>query len=538
MITIMVALRSLSHWSLLAVISLCCSSALADGSIPESLREPFERSQLFTTWRNLSNESVMFPLDMGNLPVKLTPHRQLFLDNYLVAEAENVSREVHHPKRHPDNPIFRSRHPGVENTYVLNVLQFDTAPRFRMWYLSFRGWHKLATGQELRFGTSYAESDDGIHWRRPQLDLHKIEGLPTRNVVIPYGIMDGIFYEPDEPEPERRFKALVSVEIRNPTIRQGYYLHTSPDGIHWKADLKRLIILNLSRYSHPQNGIGDTSRFWWDPIRRKYVCDAKLVIPPKHRCQAMMTSDDLVHWTRAVPILLCRNYVAGARGGGDQIYGHKGFAYQGMYIGTRWVYRPEYDWDTHAMHVELDCSRDGRIWTRVGPGKHFMAVNPKRDTWDGSRMKPTTLLEVGDEIWIYYAAAPTAKDLENPDMPPSQRRRQYETGLATLKRDRFVSINGGQTPGRLVTRPLTFSGKRLYLNAEVGEGGSIRVALLAGDRKPHEGYRKEDAIQIKGGGLSVPVAWKDKKQLPPTSEGPQRLAFELTNAKLYAFWIE
>jgi len=531
------AMRRWRRWLLPAVMSLWCSSALGEGGIPDTLREPFEQSQLYTTWRNLSNESVMFPLDMGDLPVKLTRQRQLFLDNYLIADAENVTREVHQPKRHADNPVFRSQQPGVEFAFPLQVRQFDTAPRFRMWYWSSHGWHKLATGQEVRFGTSYAVSDDGVHWRAPELDVERIEGLATRNVVIPYGLMHGLFYEPDEPDPQRRFKALVCVEGRNPTIREGYYLHTSPDGIRWKADLEHMIIPSLTGYTLPQSGIGDTSRFWWDPIHRRYLCDAKLVIPPKHRCRAMMTSDDLVHWSRAVPTFVCRTCDIGARGGGDQIYGHTGFAYQGMYVGTRWIYRPEYDWDTHAMHVELDCSRDGQVWTRVGAGQPFMAVNPKRDTWDCSRMKPTALLEVGDEIWIYYAAAPTAKDLENPNMPPSERR-PWETGLATLKRDRFVSINAARTPGKLVTRPLTTSGRKLHLNAEVGAGGSIRVALLGSNRDPRPGYRLEDAVPLVEGGLSVPVAWKDKDQLPPAAEGPQRLAFELNNAKLYAFWID
>ena len=59
-----------------------------------------------------------------DLPVKLGLERQLFLDNYLIAKAENVSRQVHQPKRHPDNPVFQSQQLNVEDTYVLQLLQY------------------------------------------------------------------------------------------------------------------------------------------------------------------------------------------------------------------------------------------------------------------------------------------------------------------------------------------------------------------------------------------------------------------------------
>ena len=89
-----------------------------------------------------------------------------------------------------------------------------------------------------------------------------------------------------------------------------------------------------------------------------------------------------------------------------------------MYVGLRWLFLSDYS-RLHSWYVELDCSRDGRVWTRVGTGQPFMAFNPKHDTWDASIMRPDSMLEVGDEVWIYYFGAPTELETENPKYPKS-----------------------------------------------------------------------------------------------------------------------
>ena len=182
-------------------------------------------------------------------------------------------------------------------------------------------------------------------------------------------------------------------------IPEAYHLHTSPDGIHWTCDgafSKPILPYLYGRY-YPQTGIGDTSRFWWDPYRHKYIGDVKFVLPGTIRCRGMMESDDLEHWTRPHPTLAARNP-------GHQIYGHTAFPYEGMYIGVRWIYEPEHPIVNHCMGVELDCSRDGKYWTRVGAGQPFMAMNLDGASWDGDQMKITSMLPVGDELWLYYAA--------------------------------------------------------------------------------------------------------------------------------------
>jgi len=518
-----------------ATFSLCPTVRAAGGP----LWEPGDMKRLKTIWPHLANERLMYPLRMRNIAAKIGPERQLFVDNYLIARASAVTREVHPPVRYKNNPVLTGlvddKSKLTSTAIVMHVLKFDRAPKFRMWYWSWRRWHPWKDGQTIRFGVSYAVSDDGIHWKRPVLNLHRIQGSAEKNIVIPYGLPHGVFHTPWDPDPEKKFKALICVEAkkssRRNAIPEGYYLHTSPDGIHWKGDLTKYVIPSLPGYGFPQPGIGDTTRFWWDPYRKKFIGDVKFVMPGRKRCWGIMESDDLIHWSGARPTLYAVNPK-------HQIYGHRGYPYQGMYIGMRWIYQPEFDPDTHSMDVELDCSRDGRTWTRVGAGQKFLAFNRKRDTWDCSRMKTTSMVEVGDEVWVYYAAAPTALDNKLGKLPASQRVVSYSAGLARLKRDRFASLNGGARGGTVLTRPLGFSGKTLHVNALTAPAGEVRVGLRTWGGKAIKGFGAGDCTPIRGDSIDIPVRWGGGADVRAAAGSHVRLEFHLKNAKLFSFWFD
>ena len=238
---------------------------------------------------------------------------------------------------------------------------------------------------------SYAVSDDGIHWERPRLNLHQVEGIEEENVVLPYGPMHGVFYEPEEEDPQKRFKGMAVVCLRRQgqrgveglVIPEAYHLHTSPDGIHWTCDggFAKPILPYLYGRFYPQTGIGDTCRFWWDPYRHKYIGDVKFVLPGTIRCRGMMESDDLEHWTRATPdpcgpatrttrsmatrrspTKACISACAGSTSRSTR-----------MSI-TAWA------WNWIA-------ARDAKYWTRVGAGQPFMALDLDGPAWDGEQMK-------------------------------------------------------------------------------------------------------------------------------------------------------
>ena len=109
--------------------------------------------------------------------------------------------------------------------------------------------------------------------------------------------------------------------------------------------------------------------------------------------------------------------------------------------------------------------------------------------------------------WVAdYASAATTYDWEKSNLPPSQKIPGYATGLARLKLDRFASINGGEKAGRLVTRPLGFSGTRLHINAQTARGVEIRVGLQTWDGKAIKGFGAGDCKPIRGNRSESPSA--------------------------------
>jgi len=278
----------------------------------------------------------------------------------------------------------------------------------------------------------------------------------------------------------------------------------------------------------PQSGIGDTSVLRWDRRLRKYAADVKLVLPGKMRCFAVMESDDLRHWSRPRMTL----YPDGLDERDSQIYGHRGFVYESMWIGfMRVMHTKRKGWK--QTPVELTCSRDGRHWTRVGRREEFLPVSGGDDDWDADYHNPTSApILVGNELWIFYESS------LRPDHD-RQKGDRHGLGLAILRRDGFVSLNAGDAVGTVRTRPLRFEGSRLHINAEVADGGHVRVGFISREgNKPIKGLSAGDCRPITAGGTDLPVSWPVGDDISHLADRHVRLEFQLRNAKLYSFWIE
>ena len=135
---------------------------------------------------------------------------------------------------------------------------------------------------------------------------------------------------------------------------------------------------------------------------------------------------------------------------------------------------------------------------------------------------------MGDELWFYYRSARLRRD----------ETRRYALGLAKLRRDGFVSLDAGDEPGTLTTRPLSFAGKSLWINTDVATGGWIRAAVLNPDGDAIAEQSLDASEPITSGSLAARMTWKQTRQLACPVDGHLRLRFQLHRAKLYAFWIE
>ena len=519
----------------------------------------------------------MFPVDVSDWPVKLDASRQLFVDDYLIASRDGLRRVLHQPKKHPANPILIGETPWEGHSPVLAyVLRDEQSGRFRLWYRSRLTYS--AGGRSYLGPNMYAESADGIHWERPRLGLYEFEGSRDNNIILPAGDLRGLIHDANN-EPSRSESAGVRgwpgghdshapwkgiwEHNKGPRSlewidREGVYLYTSSDGIRWSPES---VVVPYGQRSKPDRDrilpltrLGDTGHYRWDRLLGRYVCDGKGTMPfppgrapaPKRgpdgelvapgvargihcRFRLQMESDDLVHWSR--PRMVAFPDHADLARGIIGFYGLLGTTYESMWLGYLRVHRME-PWK--RVDVQLMTSRDGRTWSRACDRETFLPLGPE-GSWDPdySEINHAGPLQVNNELWFFYRGSVMEGDRGiGPDIRKGM-------GLATLRRDGFASLTSDRASGQVTTRPLTFAGTRLSVNAAVRAGGSVRVAVLDRDGQPLPGLDAADCRPVTGTGTGQPITWDSAALSSAASPAaPVRLRFHVENADLYAFWIE
>ena len=106
--------------------------------------------------------------------------------------------------------------------------------------------------------------------------------------------------------------------------------------------------------------------------------------------------------------------------------------------------------------------------------------------------------------------------------------------LAVLRRDGFVSLDGGSSGGEILTKPLLLTGKRLFLNLDASTAGRAIVELVGEDGKPIPGF----TATVSGNAVRLPVRFKSGATLETLAGRTVRMKLGLRDARLYAFWTE
>jgi hypothetical protein len=110
------------------------------------------------------------------------------------------------------------------------------------------------------------------------------------------------------------------------------------------------------------------------------------------------------------------------------------------------------------------------------------------------------------------------------------------TGLATLRRDGFASMDAGAEPGVLTTRAVITGGTHLFVNANAGDG-ELKVAVLGQDGVVLSKFEHNNCHAIRSDKTCQRVSWKGEEDLARLKERPVVFRFHLTNASLFSFWL-
>lgn len=497
---------------------------------PPRYEVPAERKEMPVPY--LQQKPEVIPVNTG---------RQLFVDSFLIEEMTLVP-VYHKPNFYAGNPVLEPTEKWEETTegapyaspFSDGIWYDDQTGKFRMWYLAGAGTIHKQSNQT--FYTCYAESEDGKHWTKPTLDL-----VPGTNIVDTCNRDAAtVWLDRMEKDPAKRWK-FFNVERRPLDSRWSCILKYSADGIHWSEGVAQSGDLydRTSAFYNPFTGKWALSMRYSTPVSyrsRAYLehSDPEMLVSLAHRMRRDVP-DKFVHFwfTPDDKELRHPKYPEVEPG----IYNFDAIAYESIMLGlySAWC-GPENDICKRdgiqkRNVVSLGYSRDGFHFSRP-THEAFMDVNETEGAWNWGNMQSINgvPLIVGDSLYFYSSGRRLNKIMWDS---------YTSTGLATLRRDGFVSMRAGREEGTLTTEKLSFDGKYFFVNADVkAKKAQLAVELLDEQGTPIPGFTKKDCVVMKKADSTKQlVTWKNNADLSSLKGKVIRAKFYLTNGDLYAFWI-
>ncbi len=508
-----------------------------------------DRYSMQTAWMRvvfvfavLSAAVVCLQADETKPVLDVGSRRQLLFDELFLEQAVGVRLRVNRPFQDPD-PVLVPDQPWEQSVSAYTTVLQDEG-RFRMWY----DVSTPATDREpSRRVVCYAESDDGVRWRKPIVGQIEWNGSRQNNIVAPSSAAGGMggaaVFRDDQGPPAERYKLWTkyypSEEETAQGIRPGLYAFVSPDGLRWT-------MLGPERgYPLSRGNAADSHNLcFWDADAGKYIAFVRMKRhgpPPRDRTcwVGLMTSDDFENWTTAREVFRADEQMAVPGRQPERLppvdlYTPGGMKVPG--IPNAYILLPTYyyHWRQDAFPSTIDAglatSRDRVTWWRPPPEDRqpFLRLGPDRSASSGMLFSFPWPVSVGRETWIYYGGIGHDHRSEEPS---------YGSGIfrSRLRREGFVSVDAGYRGGEFTTPVLTFSGDRLELNLDGSAGGWLQVEIQSADGTPISGRQIDSCDTVRGNALARTVSWSGESDVSVLAGTPVRLRFVMRSMKLYSF---
>jgi len=417
-----------------------------------------------------------------------------------------------------------------------------------------------AWGKARGAGDCYFESEDGIHWERPILDLKEFNGSRQNNLLAK-GPQGTVFIDPIAPPNERyksirgskisfdEFKAFIEAHPdkwetrairgpwREPSKIRGISGAVSSDGIHWTH--KELFTIEHS------DGM-ETA--WYDLHRKKYIVYTR----------TWVVGDRSDQWTGNPQT---RTWPGEFHGSGRRAIGVMESDTFGNFDLSRTIIEPVPSevspsevfytsihstipdapeqhlmfvtvWDTRddTCKIEVWSSRDGLGWARI-PGPPILET-ANFGEWDGgSIFSFPSLIELpnGDFALPY-------KGYNLPHKYP-RGHMTVAPGYAIWPKGRIVAVEADEI-GEFSTVGIIPPGRNLRINALTKRAGGVRVEVANINDEAFPGRSFDDCDPIQGDQFWSSVTWNGQSDLGYEEGDGVVIRFKLDRAQVFGIEFE
>lgn len=448
---------------------------------------------------------------------------ELFVDDWLIEAMTGTRLKMHSPTRREIVFAFDAPWEGFQSSYV-SVMKDDAL--YRMYY--------RAGGDLDREYTAMALSNDGVVWTRPNLGLYSFQGSTNNNIIWTgekkaydesHNFSPFKDTNPSAP-PSMKYKAVTldryDVDGDGDASERVLSGFISADGVHWtKIQPEPLITLG---------GFDSHNVAFYDSVNSRYVCYSRMAVDGK-RAIAFSESLDFLNWSTPIPLNYGDAPLVQFYTNGMTVYPRAPHIFIGLpmrFVPERQTVGVEQRTVDALSDAVLISSHDGLNFRRPFM-EAFIRPGPNPMNWGSGHGNQTPAFGVHqtapDEIsvyWLeqyYYSGASPS--------PPKLRR-------GSLRLDGFVSVNADYVGGEMITKPLTFQGRNLFINYSTSAKGFVKVEIQNESGTPLSGFDLSASKDIYGDELDRIVSWNGVTDLSSLAGQTVRLRFSIRDADLFA----
>lgn len=463
-------------------------------------------------------------------------------DDASIPFTQNLKLQMRSPQKHPDNPVLQRGPDGAVDSWAVqfygSVIRDSRSGKLRMWYVAVSKAERQFENsrRSVPWRVAYAESDDGIHWIKPNLGLVEAGGNTDNNLVKlepQLGVLNlKVLDEPNDPNPNHRYKMGAHVWFPKNDRRNGTFApFVSADGLTWKllsdaqpvdGELPASSLPIPTAHFEPVGGL-----YKWDGLYYLSGQNAIAASRPYHgRVSRTFASADFASWIPASAIQFVRSPQHNLLGPGKSRMGeqtHEGISVWNrgnVLVGVSGMWHGTAQWKDLTIDLGLVVSNDG-VHFREPAHEHVFLKRGDDGAWDaGGLLQAQGFENVGNKTLVYYGAwDPRVWEKSSP---------RGGVGIATLPRDRFADLVVDKTtegPGDyqmqktdssfLTTAlPIKAGARRFYVNADgLSESASLKIELLDHKLSPLAGLSGSNAAVVAKSGFQTPIVWNDKHEI-------------------------